>query len=243
MTSAGKSQLHFVLAALVLAGSAGALSQAKSRGWLVIIKKPLPIRKPLQDMEQKVFEPWRLNSAQKLPAESEEELGTKEYLNWMVSDPTGQGARSKPVFLTVTYYTGVQDQVPHVPEECAYQGGMSQNGGKQISKWDMPRLGERVEVSKLIFDSPRQLGQRLVVYYTIAVNGEFLGDRDPVRIRMTNRRDTHLYYAKTEVSINTSTDANQAELDAIGRDLMDRTLTELMHSHLPLRGWEQGGPK
>ena len=238
-----RAQLHFVLAVVVLGGTAAALSQAKARGKLVVIKKPLPIRKPLSDLDHKILDPWKLNSAQKLPAESEEELGTKEYLNWVVSDPRGAGIRNKPVFLTVTYYTGVQDQVPHVPEECVYQGGMSQNGGKQIFKWEMPRLGEKVEIAKVVFDSPRQLGQRLVVYYTIAVNGEFLGDRDPVRLRMINPLDTHLYYAKIEASIYTSTDANQAELDAIGRDLLDRVLAELMRSHLPLRGWERGGPK
>lgn len=238
-----RTQLHFILAVLVLAGSASAIEWAKRSGNLVIIKKAIPIRKPLSDLDQRAIEPWRVQSAQKLPAEAEEEMGTREYLNWLVSDPTATGGRSNPVNLTVTYYTGVQDQVPHVPEECVFQGGMTQNGGKEILHWQMPRLGEKIEVAKVQFDSPQHLGQRLVVYYTIAVNGAFVGDRDSVRVRMINPLDTHLYYSKIDVSIFTSTDANQAELDGIGRDILDRTLAELMRSHLPLRGWERGGPK
>lgn len=243
MNRSARSTLHFALAVVVLAGSAGWLTIAKAKGWLVIIKKPLAIQKPLNDFEQKAIAPWKLVSAQKLPPEAEEEMGTKEYLNWIVTDPNGGGARSKQVSLTVTYYTGVQDQVPHVPEECVFQGGMTQNGGKEIRKWDLPRLGEQVEIARVIFDSPRQLGLRLIVYYTIAVNGEFLGDRDPVRLRMASPLDTHLYYSKIEVSIYTSTDADQQELDGIGRDLLDKTLAELLRSHLPLRGWERGGSK
>jgi len=238
-----RSAFHFALAVIVLGGSAMALDQAKRRGWLVIIKKPLPIRKPLRDLDKSALSPWQLASAQKLSAENEEELHTQEYIDWVLADPSSPRARIKVVHLGVTYYTGVQDQVPHVPEECAYQGGMTQNGNKQILKWEMPHLRETVETAKVVFDDPQHLGQRLIVYYTIAVNGEFLGDRDPVRLRMINPRDTHLYYSKIEVSIFTSMDADQKELDAVGRDLLDRTLAELMRSHLPLRGWERGGPK
>src|SRR5262245_55181936 len=100
-----RTQLHFILAVLVLAGSASALEWAKRTGNLVIIKKGIPIRKPLSDLDQRAIEPWRVQNAQKLPAEAEEEMGTHEYLNWLVSDPTASGGRSNPVNLTVTYYT------------------------------------------------------------------------------------------------------------------------------------------
>jgi hypothetical protein len=61
------------------------------------------------------------------------EHADKPFSRWkgkLINDPLAGGLRSKLVNLTVTYYTGVQDQVPHVPEECVFQGGMTQNGAK-----------------------------------------------------------------------------------------------------------------
>jgi len=242
MNSKRRGNIHYALAVVVLAGSAEFLSWAKSNGKLLVIKKALPIRRPLEDLNKKALAPWQLLSAARLPAESEEELGTKEYINWVVADATGSGEHRRPVSLTITYYTGVQDQVPHVPEECIYQGGMTQSAPKEIVKWSLSHLGEQAKIAKVMFDSPQKIGMRMFVYYTIAVNGEFQGDRDDVRLRMINPLDTHLYYSKVEVTIQSTRDANPDEMDAIGRDLLDRTLAELVRSHWPRRGWERGGP-
>jgi hypothetical protein len=237
-----RGTIHFWVAAGFLAASSLVLNEGKTRGWFLVIKKPLPLRASLEDFNQDSLRPWKLLSAGRLSAESEEELGTKEYMNWVVTDPNGTGERRRQIILTVTYYTGVQDQVPHVPEECVYQAGMAQAEPKTIIEWDLPRLGDRVEVARVVFDSPQRIGSRLFVYYTIAVNGEYRGDRDPVRIRMADPRDTHLYYSKVEVSIYSAPEAAVSALDEIGKDLMDRVLAELVRVHWPRKGWERGGP-
>jgi hypothetical protein len=242
MTHSGRNHLNFILAAAVLAGSAGFLAEAKARGWLLVIKKALPIRKPLEMFNQKSLEPWQLVSAGRLSAESEEEVGTKEYLNCTLAYPNGTGERRRQISFTAFYYTGVQDQVPHVGEECLFQAGLTQAAPKSVMDWDMPRLGQKVQMARVMFDDPRHVGVRLFNYYTIRVNGEFRGDRNLVRIRMADPRDTHLYYSKVDVSIQSTTDANLAELDEIAKDVLDRGLTELVRTHWPLSGSERGGP-
>ena len=236
-----RTNLHFALAAIVLAASGALLSEAKSNGWLRILKKPLPLRKALDEFDQKSIAPWQLLNAGKLSAEAEEELGTKSYLNWLVNRPNPGPWRQ--VMLLITYYTGKQDQVPHVPEECEFQGGLTQWGGKVMFNWNVSGTGENVEVGRVVFDDPKQYGLRLVSYYTIAINGEFKGDRNGVRIRMSDPIDTHLYYSKAEVAIWTSTEAKLEELDRAARDLLERTLGELVRNHWPPRGSERGGPK
>jgi hypothetical protein len=233
---------HFVVAVVLLAAGGQVLEAGKKRGWFIVIKKPLPIRKPLADMDQAAVAPWKVVEQGRLPADAEEEVGTREYLNWVVSEP-GAGVRRPAIQFTAFYYTGVQDQVPHVGEECLFQAGMTQAGPKEVLRWQMPKLGETIEIGKVVFDDPRQLGVRLLNYYTICVNGEFRGDRTPVRIRMANPLDTHLYYCKVDVSIQVTANADVNALDAMARDMLDRGLAELVRSHWPRRGEERGGPK
>lgn len=242
MNSSPRSTLHFVLAVVILAGSGGFLAAGKQKGWFIVIKNSLPIRKPLTDMDQKAIAPWKLLSAGKLSAENEGEVGTREYIQWAITDPNGAGERRRPIYISAFYYTGVQDQVPHVGEECLFQGGMTQAAPKEILDWDMPTAHQKVQVGRVMFDDTKQGGVRLLNYYTICVNGEFWGDRNPVRIKMADPRDTHLYYCKVDVSIQTSPLAELAELDAIAKEVLDKGIAELIRAHWPIKGWERGGP-
>ncbi|MEK6643158.1 MAG: hypothetical protein AABZ08_04560 [Planctomycetota bacterium] len=243
MNTSSRGTLHFALAVGILVVSTGYLMAGKKLGWLVVIKKALPIRKPLDDMDQKALAPWKLVSAGRLSAENEGEVGTKEYLTWSLVDPNGTGERRRQIHFTAFYYTGVQDQVPHVGEECLLQGGLTQAAPKEIFEWEMPTLGQKAELGRVMFDDPKHVGVRLLNYYTISVNGEFKGDRNDVRVKMVDPRDTHLYYCKVDVSIQSTSQADLAELDAIAKEVLDKGIAELVRSHWPLKGWERGGPR
>src|SRR5260221_152729 len=126
---------------------------------------------------------------------------------------------------SVTYYTGVQDQVPHVPEECSFQGGMTQDSDDTIPL-HMDRLGEDVKIRRISFYSPRRLGERRYTYYTICVNGTFCTERFAARLRMSQRQDSHLYYSKVELSIDGSGNVDVSELDHCAAEVLDRALSE-----------------
>lgn len=236
--TAQRNRLYFVLAAATLGGTAAYIQIQTARGSLQLLKKPLPIRKPLVDMNRDAMMPFRVMREDRLTAEIVENLGTQEYINWLLQEIGPRDA--KAIHFSVTYYTGVQDQVPHVPEECMFQGGMTQESDTMLTL-KLPRLGQDVQVRRLSFNTPRQLGQRSYVYYTICVNGEFHGDRQMVRIKMANPTESHLYYSKVEISLDGSGVDNPARFDEQAAELFDRALTELFKSHWPPPGSERGG--
>jgi hypothetical protein len=229
------------MAVFVLGSGAGFIQEAKSRGWLLLIKKPLPIRKPLRDLDRQCTLPFRLKVSQRFPAEIEAELGTKEYVNWVLDLPRVRKVWSGDVILSVTYYTGKQDQVPHVSEECLVQQAFSPSGDDTLDM-EMTRLGRVLPIRRLSFYPPRQVGTKTYVYYSICVNNDFYPGRQGARLRMANMGDTHLYYSKMEVSFGGVTDDDLSLVDQYAQELLDGTLTELMRSHWPLKGWERGGP-
>jgi hypothetical protein len=90
---------------------------------LCLKKEPLPLRKPLGELNEKQLAPYKVTA--RLPMENREileSLGTEDYLQWVLEDPR-ESAQSpvQKLLLFVTYYRQ-PDRVPHVPEEC-YTGG------------------------------------------------------------------------------------------------------------------------
>ena len=57
---------RFMPALAILAVSAGFMFAAKRAGWLILIKKPLPIRRPLIDFDRDRLLPYRVVSASRL---------------------------------------------------------------------------------------------------------------------------------------------------------------------------------
>lgn len=234
-----QSTLRYALAVLVLGGSAVAMQVARSQGAFQLLKRPLPIRKPLEDANRACVQPFQVVSAQRLPPETVEELGTAEYLDWVLQAPGGM-AKWQATHLSVTYYTGVQDQVPHVPEECYYQGAFTQDTDRTFDV-DMNKLGRRVTIRRLSFYPPRRTTDRVYVYYTICVNGDFYGERERVRLRLSDPRESHLYYSKVELVLDGVSESDLAAADRQAFDLLDGVLVELVRSHWPKAGAESGG--
>lgn len=233
-------RVRFILAMIVLAGGAARLQYAKARGELQLIKKALPIRKPLPDFDLKVLAPWEGTGIRMQP-DIEQELGTSEYGQWTLQKPGTKGEAATSLFLT--YYTGVQDQVPHVPEECYRVGGSPLDADVELTNVDIG--GQKASLRKLTFlPTPKEMQDgdvgRKYVYYLIAVNGELLASRNAVRFRMADPRDSHLYYSKVELTFHSREVLEGSGLDGVAVDLLDRTVTELFKSHWPPKGAERG---
>lgn len=237
-----RDKVNVGLALVTLGASVAFMQAAQSQGWLSLVKKQLPVLKPLRELDRSKMDPFMLVSSQELPAETVEELGTEEYINWILKEPSSAPYKGRALNLAVTYYTGVVDQVPHVPEECMVQGAFTQDGDEAL-EMELPLTGRTIEVRRLQFYPPRDLSVKTFVYYTFCVNGDFFAKRMSVRTRMTKWSDTHLYYSKIEVSFKARPGAELAELDARAREVLDRTISELQRSHFPPAGWAQGGPR
>jgi len=235
--ASASSRIYYVLAVVVLAGSAAAMQAIDFQ----IIKKPLPLRKPLIDFDRQVLKPLQRVDANILPKDVVENLGTEEYIEWSLSDPRIKKTGNDRVSLFLTYYTDVQDQVPHVPEECYYQGG-SVMTGDETQAWSLSALpGEEVAVRRLEFARPDRPDSNSLVYYTINVNGMFFADRQGARFKLKSFNETHLYYSKVEIAFHGYSKDELEVLDERARELMDITIKEMFDEHWPPRGTEIGG--
>jgi hypothetical protein len=243
MIRKSRANLHFVLGLIVLVGASVGIQIAKAKGMLYVIKKPIRILKPLNDLNRDSLAPYEVIEQAPLSSEMVQELGTTEYINWILREP-GKGRQlRRDITVSITYYTDVQDQVPHVPEECYFQSGhfLLATDKKMVLKSDS--LGEEIAVRRLSFNGAGEMVKRNYVYYTICVNGIFCSDRNFVRMHMANPRDTHLYYSKVEIAFQDVVEKNESRLDEKAQKLFDKVLPELMKSHWPPRGSERGGNK
>lgn len=244
MSAAGPRQMVlFFLAVILLGGSALGLQAAKEVLQLQLIKKPIPLRKPLDDFDRSYLSPYKLVRVQKLSPEVVVELGTEEYLNWVLHDESSDGKPGSVASLSVTYYTGVQDQVPHVPEECMYQANYIPTGDFSF-EITVPWQEQNVPLRRLLFKPPpsamvRGTTNDLAIYYTIAVNGAFETSRNMVRTHMLDWRDSHLYYSKVELTFQCVPGSANGALDDEAGRLMGMVLTELVKSHWPVPGSER----
>jgi len=236
-----RGRIQFGLAFLILASSAGLMQVAKSQGWLQLIKGPLPIRKPLAQFDREALGRYRVVSVDRLKPEIVEELGTEEYLEWMVRH---RGSRDTEwltgIGLSVSYYTGKQDQIPHVPEECYVQGAFTIVGDETV-EGALDGLGRTIPIRRLKFAPPKPTGMNTYVYYTICVNGDYYAGRTWARARMADSSESHLYYAKIQVAFRGGSDDVLGEMDEKACELLDLMLAELVERHFPPQGSERGG--
>ncbi|MCK6482761.1 MAG: hypothetical protein HUU22_09080 [Phycisphaerae bacterium] len=221
----------FIVCVFILGLSAGGLSVAKAKGWLRIIKAAAPLRKPLIELSE--AGPFVLHKEPRLTEETENELGTREYAFWSCTDPSAGERDPQRVFaLSVTYYTGKPDQVPHVPEECHFQGGREQ---VSLDDYSIKRSdGRELPLRRLLFRDADGIGG-VAIYYTFSVNNDYHTDRQMVRLRMNDSSETHLYYSKVEVTywVPSMREAKREALDGAAQRVFDWVIPVLEREHWP----------
>ena len=88
----------------------------------VLAKEPVQLRSQLTAIPKRLG-PWRATGEDRmLTAELEEALGTRKYLDRVYVREADRG-RDQSVMVHMTYYTGIIDAVPHVPDRCMAAGG------------------------------------------------------------------------------------------------------------------------
>lgn len=232
----------FALALVTLAGGAARMQLAKSRGELQLIKKPMPIRKPIVDLDFSSFAPWKMVSGERMRPEMAEELGTTEYGMWSLRNEAATDPDLRQAEMFVSYYTGVQDQVPHVPEECNAVAGWLLKSDRTIDGATL--AGEKTSVRCVVFSPPasgaiREGDYDKYIYYVISVNGELFTARNPARFKMADPRDKYLYYSKVELTFIRKGTGGVEALDAAAIGLLDKSVKELFRSHWPAKGAER----
>lgn len=238
---AGYLQPAFVLCAAVLGLAGAGMSVATKQLGVYIEKEPLPLKKPLDSMDEAKLAPYRVVA--KLGIENKEvleSLGTEDYIQWVIEDPrVALGGAARNVLLFITYYR-LPDRVPHVPEECYTGGGYRRIAANDVTFQAGAAGGARgVPGRYLLFGASAgdalQGGGEFPVLYLFRVNGQYAGDRDSARLALNkNLFSRHAYFCKIELAFNQGSVApSKAVAVEASEKLLNVVLPILEREHWP----------
>lgn len=117
------AKFAFVAAAITLVGMGVGFRFAVESANAYLEKQPVPLRASLTTIPLRLGN-WRAQGeGAPLTAEVVEELGTDQYIErrYTQTDAEDSGLQ---LLLHITYYTGLIDAVPHVPDRCLVAGGL-----------------------------------------------------------------------------------------------------------------------
>jgi len=231
----------FLICAAVLALAGVGMSLAARRLGLHWAKEPLPLKKPLQALDEARLAPYGVTA--KIPIENEDilrALGTEDYLQWRLEDPREPvESPVRSLLLFVTYYRR-PDRVPHVPEECYTGGGYQRLATSAVAlRAGTPDHPREIPGRYLLFEKTTpDLGPaaaRFPVLYLFRVNGEYAGSRDEARMALNkNLFRKHSYFCKIELVFNQSSAAPTRDVAAAASEkLLGVLLPLLEQEHWP----------
>ena len=97
---------------------------------LYLRKEAVELRVQLSNIPKRLGQWTASGPDDKLTAEVEEALGTAQYLDrWYVNQSRRAGGRGTALLkVHITYYTGLIDTVPHIPDRCLVATGATKAG-------------------------------------------------------------------------------------------------------------------
>jgi hypothetical protein len=249
---------HFIVAVVLLGVSAISLNAATKMLQLHFRKVPIEMRHELDDPSGGLaarIGPWQMVSIDApLPEDTEVMLGTKEYVfrDYVdtrkipqseldkFSDKTPRERhellaalqRKNPdavINIAVTYYTGMVDTIPHVPEICYVADGYVPTEPPATYEWAVPSpllaAGEQLPVRFISFDdqTPTQRVRRNVAYF-FQTQGVYEADPRQVRFHLQALTQRANYFAKIEL-MNLVKDHDQSV--AMMKDFLNVALPEV----------------
>ncbi len=241
-------QPAFLVCVLLLATAASTQSLIiRYAGWH-LTKLPLPLQKPLQEMEEQHLLPYVVRHKSRIDnPDIVETLGTEDYLQWVIEDPAADPhSPTRFCSIFVTYYTGNPDMVPHVPDECYVGGGNERKAGyvdTALLHRNNGKPEEKIAYQNVLFgtsaDSAAATDVSFYVAYLFRANGQYSGSRTETRaILGSNFTSKYSYFSKVEWQFY-GTDAfgrvfpNRQQVVAASEPLLNILLPVLEQSHWP----------
>jgi len=227
-------QPAFLICVLVL-GAAGTLIRGPS------IPPPRPLEKSLDVLDENGLGPYKVvDKSRIVNPDILRELGTNDYIQWVLEDSEVADSPVKKFLLFVTYYER-PDRVPHVPEECYTGGGFQRLESENvIFKVTNDTFERRINGKYLLFGptSTELLarGWEFPVLYFFRVNQDYAGNRNEARIALNRNLllGRPSYFCKVELVFNQQLPApSKEQAVAAGEKLLAVVLPILEEEHWP----------
>ena len=232
-----KSKAYLSCVIFLLACALGLQAAVKVLG-VYLTKKPIELQMSLDDLDDSKFYSYKVIDKSRIENEEvEAALGTDEYIKWVFEDEREpEDSPFKRILVFVTYYTGDEYTVPHTPEVCGAGGGSLPiiKGVMPIKVSNVNADNDEIKVKVLELLSPKSNTYIQKVAYFFSANGDYLYDRNQVRLRMNALKDKYAYFAKIEFSVFGRADdlTDEAMLEKVER-LSRRLVPELVKNHFP----------
>ncbi len=234
----------FIICALILAVSAMGKKAIISSLQIYLTKLPIDLKASFDDLsEEKLLEAGYkvVNKSRITNRDVERELGTTEYLIWELEDLTvDQADSARFCSLFITYYTGINDRIPHVPEECYFGAGSRVKDIKDISAViELDNGVNEVDYRELVFtassDSIWGGVNEFSVCYLLRVNGKYAGNRTAARnIMARNLFGKYSYFSMVEWRFHGKISlASQETTFKASQKLLETILPILEQDHWP----------
>lgn len=240
----------FVISVTVLAVVAVGVPLASQQLRLVLAKQPIDLRMPLHQLDRTRLGPYAFRDQIVLDDNIVNALGTRQYIYWRLEDtsyPPGTVDPRRFADLSVTYYTGQPDPVPHTPDTCLLGAGYTHDDVANLTM-DVPALGVQRRVPIRVLTSVksdlRDREARTIVY-TFHCNGRFACTREGVRLIVNNLFDRYAYYSKVEISFGSERSrpkypTREQSVEAAEK-LLSFALPVLVEAHWP--DWTEAGDR
>ncbi len=221
----------FGVAVMVGLLGTSAVGQYSVLAWqrAVLFKKEVAPRHALARIPLEVG-PYHFVQDLPISPEEVEALGTEEFISRIYKQSMPDGG-DRLIRLHVTYYTGMVDTVPHVPDRCFVASGVEAvqlasqmleldskvfvdqpEGAVAVSSLRSPVVRPGAD-PRLVFVPQRLIETTRFTYqskrgtgpehvsYFFSANGKFIASPYKVRANGVNIRDEYSYYAKIEVAL------------------------------------------
>lgn len=220
-----------VLLILMVLGMRATASAAGA--WLE--KRPVPIRKPLRQMDRNKITGFRFVEDRGFGQAKFVE--TNEYLEWRLV-PTERFTNTQVAYLGVYFYTGRGKglQIPHTPEVCYRQSG---NQVTDMGTLEIPTPGLAPEINSVTgtyvrMSHPTEVANKdICVAYVFCVNGEFFASRAKARIHVGMPWNRAIYLAKIDCTVRVPAPHRLDAALGACKLMLSQAIPELVHEHFP----------
>jgi hypothetical protein len=236
------SKTAFVVCIAILAVSAIGKKALINSLQIYLQKEAIALKNPFDKLDASKLGNYSVVRKSKIENQDiVDELGTTDYLIWELEDTSADEKDStKYCSLFITYYTGINDRIPHVPEECYFGAG---NRVKEMLdnhlELELNNVKQQFDYRQLVFTAKTEdiwgTGAEFSVCYLLRVNGKYAGNRTSARnIMASNLFGKYSYFSKVEWRFHGKYSIpEQKEVRQASMKLLEAVLPVLEEDHWP----------
>lgn len=236
----------FLISVIVLIISTAGMKFTINKLNIVLQKDPIPLINSFSLIDESLLTPYKVIKKSKVEnPEVLESLGTEEYIQWIIEDTSvDENSPVRFCSLFLTYYTGINDRIPHVPEECYFGAGSSREDLIDTkvsikSNTENPELKVTIPVRQLVFSKKSaklwEPAQKFSVLYFFKVNGKYAGNRTAARaVLAENIAGKYSYFSKVEWRFfGSKINPNKNQCHKASQKLLETIVPILEKNHWP----------